>query len=75
MAATEESDSSVAVAAGDGFFATVATVARAHPKDFMVVRKEWAVIRIQTAFQGLLVNGFLFSLLYFSYFSTIFLFS
>ena len=48
MAASEESDS--AVAAGDGFFPIVATVARAHPKDFMVVRKEWVVIRIQTAF-------------------------
>ena len=48
MAASEESDS--AVAAGDGFFPIVATVARAHPKDFMVVRKEWVAIRIQTAF-------------------------
>ena len=48
MATSEESDS--AVAAGNGFFATVAAVARAHPKDFRVVRKEWAAIRIQTAF-------------------------
>ena len=48
VAASEESDS--AVAAGDGFFATVAAVAKAHPKDFRVVRKEWAAIRIQTAF-------------------------
>ena len=69
MAASEESDS--AVVAGDGFFAAVAVVARAHPKDFIVVRQEWAAIRIQTAFRGLLVNGFLFSLLYYSYFSTI----
>ena len=69
MAASEESDS--AVAAGDGFFVVVAANARAHPKDFMVVRKEWVAIRIQTAFQGLLVNGFLFSLLYYSYFRTI----
>ena len=69
MAPSEESDS--AVAAGDGFFAAVAAVARAHPKDFLVVRKEWDAIRIQTAFQGLLVNWFLFSLLYYSYFSTI----
>ena len=69
MAASEESDS--AVVAGDGFFAAVVAVARAHPKDFIVVRQEWAAIRIQTAFRGLLVNGFLFSLLYYSYFSTI----
>ena len=75
MVASKESDSSVAVAAGDGFFATVAAVALAHPKDFMVVLKEWAAIHIQTAFRGLLVNGFLFSLLYYSYFSTILLFS
>ena len=68
-AASEESDSSMA--AGDGFFATVAAVARAHPKDFMVVQEEWAMIHIQTAFRGLLVNGFLFSLLHYSYFSTI----
>ena len=45
VAASEESDS--AVVAGDGFFAAVAVVARAHPKDFMVVRKEWAAIRIR----------------------------
>ena len=69
MAASEESDS--AVAAGDGFFPPVAVFPQAHPKDFMVVRKERAAIRIQTAFRGLLVNGFLFSLLYYSYFSTI----
>ena len=70
MAESEASDSSVA--AGDGFSAAVAAVVRAHPKDFMVVRQEWAAIRIQTAFRGLLVNGFIFSLLYYSYFSTIF---
>ena len=69
MAASKDSDS--AVAAGDGFFAAVAAIARAHPKDFMVVRKEWAAICIQTAFRGLLVNGFLFSLFFYSYFSTI----
>ena len=69
VAASKESDS--VVAAGDGFFAVVAAVARAHPKDFMVVRKEWVAIRSQTAFRGILVHGFLFSLLYYSYFSTI----
>jgi predicted deacetylase len=38
----------------------MATVVRAPPKDFRVVRQEWAAIRIQTAFRGFLVNGFLF---------------
>ena len=56
MAASEASDSSVV--AGNGFSAAVAAVVRAPPKDFMVVRQEWAAIRIQTAFRGLLVNGF-----------------
>ncbi|CAN1162315.1 Protein IQ-DOMAIN 8 [Linum perenne] len=34
----------------------MATVARAQPKDFMLVKKEWAAIRIQTAFRGLLAR-------------------
>ncbi|WOG85572.1 hypothetical protein DCAR_0104763 [Daucus carota subsp. sativus] len=37
------------------FTAAVATVVRAPPRDFKVVRKEWAAIRIQTAFRGFLV--------------------
>ena len=43
----------------DAFTAAVATVVRAPPKGFRVVRQEWAAIRIQTAFRGFLVNGFL----------------
>lgn len=35
--------------------AAMATVVRAPPKDFRVVKREWAAIRIQTAFRGLLV--------------------
>lgn len=40
----------------DAFNAAVATVVRAPPKDFRVVRQEWAAIRIQTAFRGFLVS-------------------
>jgi hypothetical protein len=41
----------------DAFNAAMATVVRAKPKDFMVVKQEWAAIRIQTVFRGFLVNG------------------
>lgn len=41
----------------DAYTAAVATVVRAPPKDFRVVRQEWAAIRIQTAFRGFLVIG------------------
>ncbi|CAN0881707.1 Protein IQ-DOMAIN 8 [Linum grandiflorum] len=40
----------------DVLTAAMATVARAPPKDFMVVKKEWAAIRIQTAFRGMLAR-------------------
>lgn len=40
----------------DAFNAAVATVVRAPPKDFKVVKQEWAAIRIQTAFRGFLVS-------------------
>lgn len=53
-AASEGSDcSSVA----EAFSAAVAAVVRAPPKDFRVVRQEWAAIRIQTAFRAFLVTG------------------
>lgn len=55
--ASEASETSSSVA-GDAFSAAVATVVRAPPKDFLVVRQEWAAIRIQTAFRGFLVNYF-----------------
>ncbi|XP_047328273.1 protein IQ-DOMAIN 6 [Impatiens glandulifera] len=38
------------------FTAAVATVVRAGAKDFRVVKKEWASIRIQTAFRGFLAR-------------------
>ncbi|KAL0330694.1 UNVERIFIED_CONTAM: protein IQ-DOMAIN 1 [Sesamum angustifolium] len=40
----------------DAFTAAVATVVRAPPKDFRVVRQEMAAIRIQTAFRGFLAR-------------------
>ncbi|KAK1289121.1 Protein IQ-DOMAIN 1 [Acorus calamus] len=48
------SDSSSVTA--DAFSVAVAKVVRAPPKDFKVVRQEWAAIRIQTAFRGLLAR-------------------
>lgn len=55
-AASEGSDSP---RAADSFTAAVATVLRSAPKNFRVVRQEWAAIRIQTAFRGFLVPVFL----------------
>ncbi|KAJ4952468.1 hypothetical protein NE237_029300 [Protea cynaroides] len=52
-AGSETSDSSSVT---DAFSAAVATVVRAPPKDFKVVREEWAAIRIQTAFRGFLAR-------------------
>lgn len=40
----------------DAFTAAMVTVVRAAPKDFRVVRQEWAAIRIQTAFRGFLAR-------------------
>ncbi|EEF46087.1 protein IQ-DOMAIN 6 [Ricinus communis] len=52
-AASEASGSSPLT---DAFSAAMATVVRAPPKDFRVVRQEWAAIRIQTAFRGFLAR-------------------
>ncbi|XP_010915292.1 protein IQ-DOMAIN 6 [Elaeis guineensis] len=52
-AASEASDISSVT---DVFSAAVAAVVRAPPKDFMLVRQEWAAIRIQTAFRGFLAR-------------------
>ncbi|XP_010262062.1 PREDICTED: protein IQ-DOMAIN 1-like [Nelumbo nucifera] len=52
-AASEASDSS---SVADAFSIAVATIVRAPPKDFRVVRQEWAAIRIQTAFRGFLAR-------------------
>ncbi|KAK1265476.1 Protein IQ-DOMAIN 31 [Acorus gramineus] len=53
-AMSEASDSSSMTA--DAFSVAVAKVVRAPPKDFKVVRQEWATIRIQTAFRGFLAR-------------------
>ncbi|XP_031284565.1 protein IQ-DOMAIN 1-like [Pistacia vera] len=52
-AASECSDSSTRT---NSFTAAMAAVLRAPPKDFRVVRQEWAAIRIQTAFRGFLAR-------------------
>lgn len=41
--------------------AAVAALAKASPKDFMAVRREWAAVRIQTLFRAFLVKSSVFS--------------
>ena len=53
-AASEISETSSAAA--DALSSVVAAVVRAPPKDFRVIRQEWAAVRIQTAFRGFLVG-------------------
>lgn len=53
-AASEASDSSFVV--DEAFAAAMAAVVRAPPKNFKLIRQEWAAIRIQSAFRGLLVK-------------------
>jgi hypothetical protein len=56
-AASEVSEnSSSTAAAADALSSAVAAVVRATPKDFRVIRQEWAALRIQTAFRGFLVR-------------------
>ncbi|MBA0571551.1 hypothetical protein Golob_001935 [Gossypium lobatum] len=54
VAASEASDSSLLV--DDVLASAMATVARAPPKDFRAVKREWAAIRIQAAFRALLAR-------------------
>ncbi|CAJ1972917.1 unnamed protein product [Sphenostylis stenocarpa] len=42
--------------ASDSFTAAVATVVRAPPKDFKLLKQEWAATRIQTAFRAFLAR-------------------
>lgn len=63
VTASESSVSSYVL--DDAFAAAMATIIRAPPKDFMLVKQEWASIRIQTVFRGFLVN----ESLCFSYFT------
>jgi hypothetical protein len=56
-AASEVSEtSSSTAAAAEALSSAVAAVVRATPKDFRVIRQEWAALRIQTAFRGFLVR-------------------
>ncbi|KAI8544621.1 hypothetical protein RHMOL_Rhmol08G0311000 [Rhododendron molle] len=54
-AMSEASDSSSS-GVDSAFYAAVATVVRAQTKDFVVVRREWAAIRIQTMFRAFLAR-------------------
>ncbi|XP_051225641.1 protein IQ-DOMAIN 6-like isoform X1 [Lolium perenne] len=51
-----ETSSSTAAAAADALSSAVAAVVRATPRDFRVIRHEWAALRIQTAFRGFLAR-------------------
>ncbi|XP_048568046.1 protein IQ-DOMAIN 6-like [Triticum urartu] len=53
-AASEVSETSSAAA--DALSSVVAAVVRAPPRDFRVIRQEWAAVRIQTAFRGFLAR-------------------
>ncbi|KAF3450587.1 hypothetical protein FNV43_RR06676 [Rhamnella rubrinervis] len=48
--------STCSFAADDTFTAAVAAVVRAPPKDFLMIKQEWAAIRIQTVFRGFLAR-------------------
>lgn len=41
----------------EAFAAAVAAVVRTPHRGFMVIKQEWAAIRIQTLFRGFLVSG------------------
>ena len=56
--ATESEPSVASLVADEAFAAAMAAVARAQPKDFVIVKKEWAAIRIQAVFRGFLVLFF-----------------
>ncbi|KAL0441392.1 UNVERIFIED_CONTAM: protein IQ-DOMAIN 1 [Sesamum radiatum] len=52
---TEGSESSSCIHDGE-MAAAVAALAKASPKDFMMVRREWAAVRIQTMFRAFLAR-------------------
>lgn len=47
--------SEVSSASADSFSSVLAAVVRAPPRDFRLIRQEWAAVRIQTAFRAFLV--------------------
>ncbi|KAJ3701931.1 hypothetical protein LUZ61_005636 [Rhynchospora tenuis] len=56
QSASEASETSSVVGPPDTFNAALAAVARAPARDFKILRKEWAAIRIQTAFRAFLAR-------------------
>lgn len=54
---TEESESTSYLFDGE-MAAAVAALAKASPKEFMLVRREWAAVRIQTNFRSFLVISY-----------------
>ncbi|KAL0354533.1 UNVERIFIED_CONTAM: protein IQ-DOMAIN 20 [Sesamum radiatum] len=52
---TEWSESSSCIHDGE-MAAAVAALAKASPRDFMIVRREWAAVRIQTIFRAFLAR-------------------
>ncbi|CAN6327444.1 unnamed protein product [Urochloa humidicola] len=43
-------------ASADSFSSVLAAVVRAQPRDFRIIRQEWAAVRIQTAFRAFLAR-------------------
>ncbi|XP_039038348.1 protein IQ-DOMAIN 1-like [Hibiscus syriacus] len=56
VAASSSEASNSSSMADDALASAMATLARAPPKDFRAVKREWAAIRIQTAFRALLAR-------------------
>ncbi|KAL8522555.1 hypothetical protein ACS0TY_012638 [Phlomoides rotata] len=54
--ATETGSEASSYAFDSEMAAAVAALAKASPKDFMVVRREWAAVRIQTVFRAFLAR-------------------
>ncbi|KAL8537829.1 hypothetical protein ACS0TY_012821 [Phlomoides rotata] len=54
--ATETGSKASSYAFDSEMAAAVAALAKASPKDFMVVRREWAAVRIQTVFRAFLAR-------------------
>lgn len=49
--------SEASLSSSDAFKAAIASVVRATPKDFLVIKRARAAILIQSMFRGFLVNG------------------
>ncbi|KAJ4780473.1 Protein IQ-DOMAIN 1 [Rhynchospora pubera] len=56
QSASEAASETSSVTTGDPLSAAVAALVRAPPRDFHVIRKEWAAVRIQSAFRAFLAK-------------------